>query len=82
MTVVMVMFRKMRRSIEEMPRPAYIFLRALLALSSLLLTLSCLLFALGSSVTARNLAVLWLECPAGVLLLGAVFLGFLLDRAK
>lgn len=74
---------KLRRSIETMPRPAYIFLRALLALSAGMLLVSGLLFAVaGKNLSLRHLAVLLLETPAGVLLLGAVGLAFLLDRLK
>lgn len=72
---------KLRRSIETMPRPAYIFLKLLLALSALMLTASALLFALGGRDLPRlHLAMLLLESPAGVLLLGGVGLAFLLDR--
>lgn len=62
-----------------MPRPAYIFLKYLLVLASVMLTGSGLLFALGSE-REIHLAVLLLETPAGVLLLGAVLLAFLLDH--
>ena len=71
---------KLRRSIEAMPRGAYIFLRAALALAAGLLLCSCLLFALGESAEAGHLAVLLLETPAGVLLLAALGLAFLMDR--
>ena len=54
-----------------MPRPAYIFLKTLLALSCAMLAVSALLFALGGQDLPRlHLAVLLLESPAGVLLLG------------
>lgn len=69
--------KKLKRGIERMPRGAYVFLRAVLALAAAMLTASCLLFALG---TQLRLAVALLETPAGVLLLGAVGLAFLLDR--
>ena len=75
--------QKIRRSIETMPRPAYIFLKAVLALSALMLLASSLLFALGGRDTSLlHLAVLLLETPAGVLLLSAVGLAFLLDRCE
>ena len=74
---------KLRRSIEAMPRPAYIFLRALLALSAGMLSVSGLLFAFaGRNLSLLHLAVLLLETPAGVLLLGAIGLAFLLDRLE
>ncbi len=65
-----------------MPRPAYIFLRALLALAALMLLGSCLLFARGGTLRERHLAVILLENPAGVLLLGLFALVFLLDRTQ
>ena len=46
------------------------------------LAVSCLLFALGGDPEQRCLAQLLLESPAGVLLLGAVGLAFLLDRLQ
>ena len=69
------------RSIETMPRPAYIFLRALLALAASMLALSALLFALfENNLYCLHLATLLLESPAAVLLLGALGLAALLDR--
>ncbi len=66
-----------------MPRPAYIFLKSALALASGMLLVSCLLFALGKGGEGqRHLAVLLLETPAGVLMLGAVGLACLLDRFR
>ncbi len=75
-------FQKLRRSIEKMPRPAYIFLRALLALAALMLLISALLFALGGDrLSTYHLAVQLLETPAGVLLLGVIGLALLLDHS-
>ena len=65
-----------------MPRPAYIFLKGVLLLADVMLLASCLLFALGGDPEQRCLAQLLLESPAGVLLLGAVGLAFLLDRLQ
>ena len=62
-----------------MPRPAYIFLKYLLMLASIMLVASCLLFALGTTLSTQHLAVLLLETPAGVLLLGLIGLALLLD---
>lgn len=73
------MGKKFRRSIEEMPHPAYIFLKWLLTLAAAMLAVSSLLFALGDE-SHMQLAVLLLETPAGVLLLGTVLLAFLLDH--
>ena len=64
-----------------MPRPAYIFLKWILILTVLMLSTSCLLFALGGrELPLQHLAVLLLESPAGVLLLGLLGLAILLDR--
>ena len=79
MEAVVFMRKKIRRSIEEMPRPAYIFLKFLLVLALLMLAASALLFALGTTLSQRHLAVLLLESPAGVLLLGLFGLALLLD---
>ena len=76
------MLKKLKRSIEQMPRPAYIFLKSLLALAALMLAASALLFALGRELSAQHLAVQLLETPAGVLLLGALGLALLLDRGE
>ena len=72
--------KKLRRSIETMPRHAYIFLKWLLILAAGMLTASALLYALGESLEARRWAVTLLETPAGVLLVGAIGLALLLDR--
>ena len=76
-SVMHMRFQHLRRSIEEMPRPAYIFLRALLCLAACMLLLSLLLFAFTEQ---RQYAVYMLEAPAGVLLLGVILLAVLLDR--
>lgn len=61
-----------------MPRPAYIFLKLLLMVAAAMLGASAALFAFAPD--ARHLAVLLLENPAGVLLLGLIALAVLLDR--
>ena len=72
---------KLKRSIEQMPRAPYIFLKVLLLLSDGMLTASALLFpAARSSLPLRHLACYLSESPAGVLLLGLIGLAFLLDR--
>lgn len=78
---VILMLKKLKRSIERMPRPAYIFLKAVLLLAAGMLLCSCLLFALGSELQQLHLAQQLLECPAGILLLGVVGLALLLDHA-
>ncbi len=75
------MLPKLRRSIETMPRPAYIFLKYLLMTAALMLSASLALFlTAGANRQRAHLAVLFLESPAGLLLLGALGLAFLLDR--
>lgn len=64
-----------------MPRAPYIFLKSLLALCCAMLALSLLLLLTAHGAPSRlHLAILLLECPAGVLLLGCLGLAFLLDR--
>lgn len=76
--------RRLVRGIENMPRPAYIFLRTVLLVCCAMLFASFVLFVLydqnPASTTLYKTAVLLLENPAGVLLLGLIGLGFLLDR--
>ena len=73
--------KKLKRSIEAMPRPAYIFLKYLLLAAAAMLSASLTLFlTAGASLRRAHLAVLLLEAPAGMLLLGALALPFLLDR--
>ena len=82
-TVMAMKLRKLKRSIETMPRPAYIFLKYLLRVAAAILCASCLLFLTAGKDPARlHLAVLLLENPAGMLLLGAFGLAFLLDRCQ
>ena len=72
--------KKLKRSIETMPRAAYIFLKSVLAIAAVMLTVSFLLFRFAESLSARHLATLLLETPAGVLLCGCIGLAFMLDR--
>ena len=77
------MRKKLRRSIETMPRPAYIFLKYLLLAAAAMLSASLALFlTAGTDWRRAHLAVLFLESPAGALLLGAFGLAFLLDRCQ
>lgn len=71
--------KKLKRSIEQMPRPAYIFLKITLMLCCAMLALSLVLFC-AKSREARNLALLFLENPAGVLILGGIGVCFMLDH--
>ena len=82
-TVIRMKLQKLRRSIETMPRPAYIFLKYLLCAAAVMLGASLLLFLTAGADRSRlHLAVLLLENPAGMLLLGAFALAFLLDRCQ
>ena len=72
-------FQKLRQALEEMPEPAYIFFRLILKFSALMLFLSLTLFLFGADAEARGLAVVFLELPSSILLLGAVGLAFLWD---
>ena len=66
-----------------MPRPAYIFLKYLLLAAAAVLAASLLLYLTAGTDTQRlHLAALLLETPAGMLLLGAFGLAFLLDRCR
>lgn len=71
--------KKLKRSIEQMPRPAYIFMKLTLMLCCAMLSLSLALFAFGGR-EARNLALLFLESPAGILILGAIGVCFIIDH--
>ncbi len=73
--------KKLKRSIEAMPRPAYIFLKYLLLAAAVMLAASLALsLTAEASLHRAHLAALLLEAPAGMLLLGALALAFLLDR--
>ncbi len=75
--------QKLKRSIEAMPRPAYIFLKLLLCAAAAVLSASLLLFlTAGADLPRAHLAVQLLEAPAGMLLLGILALAFLLDRCQ
>lgn len=66
-----------------MPRPAYIFLKYLLLTAAVMLSASLALFlTAGTNWRHLHLAVQLLESPAGLLLLGALGLAFLLDRCQ
>ena len=72
-------FEKLRQALEQMPVPAYIFLRAVLKITVLMLALSLGFFLFGQGAEARGYAVVFLELPASILLLGAVGLALLWD---
>ncbi len=78
------MLKKMKRSIEIMPRPAYIFLKNTFILCDLLLFISCILFmnldeAIGYGERLM-LAQLMLETPSGLLLLALIGFAIIYDN--
>ena len=79
------MKEKLKRSIEAMPRPAYIFLKNSLRLCSIMLASSLLLFLSAETgiegYEKLKLAVLMLESPAGILLVTLIGFAFILDRS-
>jgi hypothetical protein len=76
--------KELGRRIENLPRPAYIFLRAVLALCCLMLFACFVLFLLleehPESYRVYRCALLLLENPAGVLIVGGVCFALILDR--
>ncbi len=78
------MLKKIKRSIETMPRAAYIFLINNLRLVCLMLAVSLFLFASADSALADierlRYARLFLENPAGVFLVGIIGWALLIDR--
>ena len=83
---VVALLKRTLRGIREMPRPAYIMLLFSLRLSCLMLLASLLLFlrCFAPGGYERGLymtAVLLLESPAGVLLLGGIGAAFFIDRS-
>lgn len=81
-----VKLRKLARSIQDMPRGAYILLKAVLMLCCALLGASLALFIVclvlhpeGSGL--RMTAVTLLETPAGLLIAGGIGVAFLIDRS-
>ena len=76
--------KKLTGYLRKMPRPAYIFLRSVLQLCCVMLLASAALFMELEGRPADHglymLASLLLENPAGVLLVGLIGLGFLLDH--
>ena len=76
--------KKLTGYLRKMPRPAYIFLRSVLQICCVMLLISAALFMELEGRPADHglymLASLLLENPAGVLLVGLIGLGFLLDH--
>lgn len=78
------MLDKIKRSINSMPRCAYIFLKNVLRLCCIMLTGSLLLFYGADSFEEyerMKFAVLFLESPAGLLLLGVIGTAIFIDRS-
>ena len=79
------MIKKLRRSIEEMPRPAYIFLKNVLMLCCVILLCSLLLYLGAESNIADydrlKLAALMLETPSSILIISLICFVIILDRS-
>lgn len=79
------MMDKIRRSIDAMPRCAYIFLKNVLRLSCIMLFISLCLFLTDKGTISDHerikFAFLFLENPAGLLLLGVIGTAFFIDRS-
>lgn len=77
--------KKIKRSIESMPRPAYIFLKNSLLICNIMLASSLLLFnTAGNGIDSYErfkYAQLMLESPAGILLITIIGFAFILDRS-
>ena len=81
-TVIIMRFSCLRKSIEDMPRHAYIYLKLLLSLAAAILLASCVLtLCAGNDLALQHLADLLCETPAGMLLLGVIGLALLLDHS-
>ena len=74
----------MKRSIELMPRPAYIFLKNSFILCDLILFISSILFINNGDVIGYGkrmmLAQLMLETPSGLLLLTLIGFAIIYDN--
>jgi len=75
------------RSIRQMPRPAYLMLRFVLAVCCVMLLGALAVYFMIDEVGIHNcrqlqLALLLTENPAGVLLLGGIMVYMLIDRAR
>lgn len=79
------MMKKIKRSIDKMPRCAYIFLKNVLRLSCIMLFVSLCLFLSDSGTIGdyerTKFAFLFLENPAGLLLVGIIGTAFFIDRS-
>ena len=78
------MLKKMKRSIELMPRPAYIFLKITFILCDLILLNSSLLFLNNDEIIGYGkrlmLARLSLETPSGLLLIALIGFAIIYDN--
>ncbi len=81
-----MLLKKIARSIRDMPRAAYIFLRAVLALCCLMLLVSFTMFVISEKRPwDRDIymtAVLLLESGAGLLLLGGIGTAAFIDLSR
>ncbi len=78
------MLKKMKRSIEHMPRPAYIFIKNTFILCDVILFISFVLYMNIDSAVGYcervMLAQLMLETPSGLLLLGLIGFALIYDN--
>lgn len=79
------MFKKMKRSIEYMPRPAYIFIKITFILCDIMLFISFAMFMSADKAIGYGekimLAQLMLETPPGILLLSLLGFAFIYDHS-
>ena len=78
------MLKKMKRSIELMPRPAYIFLKNSFILCDIILLISGILFINTGDVIGYGkrmmMAQLMLETPSGILLIALIGFAIIYDN--
>ena len=78
------MLKKMKRSIELMPRPAYIFLKNSFILCDIILLISGILFINTGDVIGYGkrmmMAQLMLETPSGLLLIALIGFAIIYDN--
>lgn len=78
------MLKKIKRSMEKIPYPAYIFLKCTIILCDILLFTSAVLFQGTESVIGYSermmMANLMLETPAGLLFLALIGFSIIIDN--
>ena len=78
------MLKKLKRSIELMPRPAYIFLKNSFILCDIILLISSILFINTGAVIGYGkrmmMAQLMLETPSGLLIIALIGFAIIYDN--